>query len=176
MSRKAFSEIMASLDPALVVVTTAVDQERAGCLVGFHAQSSIDPDRYCIWLSKANYTYRVALRASHLGVHFLTADDLELAELFGEFTGDTSDKFIALKVSSGPGGIPVLDDVAHRIVVRRTALLDEGGDHVCLTNQVVSADSAGRFRPLRLSQASHLIPGHENEERPSPLDERAAPA
>src|SRR3982074_567379 len=122
MNKKPFSEIMASLDPALVVVTTAGADERSGCLVGFHAQSSIDPHRYCIWLSKANYTYRVALRASHLGVHFLTADDLELAELFGEFTGDTSDKFIGLNVSSGPGGIPVLDDVAHRIVVRRTAL------------------------------------------------------
>jgi flavin reductase (DIM6/NTAB) family NADH-FMN oxidoreductase RutF len=176
MTKEAFSEIVASLDPALVVVTTAVGHERAGCLVGFHAQSSIDPERYCLWLSKANYTYRVALRASHLGVHFLTPGDLEVAELFGEFTGDTSDKFIGLNVSSGPGGTPVLQDMAHRIVVRRVALLDEGGDHVCLTNQIVSADSAGLFRPLRLSQVSHLIPGHENEERPSPLDERAAPA
>jgi flavin reductase (DIM6/NTAB) family NADH-FMN oxidoreductase RutF len=173
LSGSAFSKIMASLDPALVVVTTAVDQERAGCLVGFHAQSSIDPDRYCVWLSKANYTYRVALRASHLAVHFLTAGDLELAALFGELTGDTTDKFAGLKVSSGPGAIPVLDDVANRIVVRRTALLDEGGDHVCLMNEVVSAKSATPFQPLRLSQASSLTPGHENDERPDPLDERA---
>jgi hypothetical protein len=30
-------------------------------------------------LSKANYTYPVALRSSHLVIHFLTADDLPLA-------------------------------------------------------------------------------------------------
>ena len=46
-------------------------------------QSSIEPQRYCVWLSKANYTYRVALYSSHLVIHFLTADDLPLAELFG---------------------------------------------------------------------------------------------
>jgi hypothetical protein len=34
-------------------------------------------------LSKANYTYPVALRSSHLVIHFLTADDLPLAKLFG---------------------------------------------------------------------------------------------
>ena len=30
----------------MVVVTTAQGDERAGCLVGFHAQSSIEPPRY----------------------------------------------------------------------------------------------------------------------------------
>lgn len=175
MNSEAFSTIMASLDPPLVVVTTAVDQERAGCLVGFHTQSSIDPARYCIWLSKANHTYRVALRSTQLGIHFLTAQDLQLAEVFGTLTGDTTDKFIGLHVRSGPGGVPVLDDCPHRLVVQRTALLDEGGDHVCIATEPVSAQSAGKFEPLRLSQAAHLVPGHENEERNSPPTERAAP-
>lgn len=63
MDRDAFDSVMASLDAPMAVVTTAVDDERAGCLIGFHAQSSIDPGRYCVWLSKANHTYRVAWRA-----------------------------------------------------------------------------------------------------------------
>jgi flavin reductase (DIM6/NTAB) family NADH-FMN oxidoreductase RutF len=71
MNTDAFDGLMSSLDPPLIVVTTAVGDERGGCLVGFHAQSSIDPGRYCIWLSKANHTYRLALRATHLGIHFL---------------------------------------------------------------------------------------------------------
>ena len=88
---EAFDSLMASLDGPMVVVTTAVAGERAGCLVGFHAQSSIDPQRYCLWLSKANHTYRVALRSTHLAVHFLTDDDIDLAERFGTRTGEDVD-------------------------------------------------------------------------------------
>ncbi|MCT1909143.1 hypothetical protein ACH0CV_13930 [Brachybacterium paraconglomeratum] len=51
MSENAFATLMAATDPAMVVVTTAAGGERAGCLVGFHAQSSISPERYCLWLS-----------------------------------------------------------------------------------------------------------------------------
>ena len=60
-----FDSLMASLDPPMVVVTAAAGGERAGCLVGFHSQSSIEPARCCVWLSKANHTYRVALLAAH---------------------------------------------------------------------------------------------------------------
>ena len=73
MSATAFDAVVKRLDDPLIVVTTASDDERAGCLVGFHTQCSIEPLRYAIWLSKANVTYRVGLFASHLAVHFLIA-------------------------------------------------------------------------------------------------------
>jgi flavin reductase (DIM6/NTAB) family NADH-FMN oxidoreductase RutF len=174
MADSAFKTIAAAMDAPLVVVTTAEGEERAGCLIGFHAQSSITPERYSIWLSKANHTYRVGLRASHYALHFLTEADLALAELFGTRTGDTVDKFTGLNVDVGDGGVPILRDCPHRLVARRIALLDENGDHVCISTEPISACSTGRFRPLRLSQASHLTPGHENEERHSPPTERAA--
>jgi flavin reductase (DIM6/NTAB) family NADH-FMN oxidoreductase RutF len=175
MARDAFASIMSSLDNPLIVVTTAEGDERAGCLVGFHAQSSIDPDRYCVWLSKANHTYRVGLRATHLAVHFLTAGDLALAQRFGTLTGDETDKFAGLRVGPGPGGVPVLEDCPHRLILRRVVLLDEGGDHVCVTSEPLAAESSGAFEPLRLSQAGHLEPGHGARERPGPPTERAAP-
>jgi flavin reductase (DIM6/NTAB) family NADH-FMN oxidoreductase RutF len=71
-----FARLIASLDPPMAVVTTASDRERAGCVVGFHAQSSIDPERYVVWLSKANHTFRVGVHARHFAVHFLGEDDL----------------------------------------------------------------------------------------------------
>jgi hypothetical protein len=40
-----FNTLMAALDSPLVVVTTADERERAGCLVEFHGQSSIEPQR-----------------------------------------------------------------------------------------------------------------------------------
>jgi flavin reductase (DIM6/NTAB) family NADH-FMN oxidoreductase RutF len=174
MADDAFSTLAASVDTALIVVTAAMGDERAGCLVGFHAQSGIDPERYCVWLSKANHTYRVAQRSTHLGVHFLTADDLALAAHFGTRSGDDVDKFADLEVAEGPGGTPVLVGCPHRMVVRRTALLDEGGDHVCVATEAVTAHSVGPFTPLRLSAAGHLTPGHGSGERHGPPTERAA--
>ena len=50
----AFKDLIAQLDYPMIVVTTASAGERAGCLVGFHTQSSIDPERFAVWLSKAN--------------------------------------------------------------------------------------------------------------------------
>jgi hypothetical protein len=49
--------------------------------------------------------------------------------------------------------------------LERIAMLDDGSDHVCLTTRVCSADTAGAFVPLRVSDAAHLDPGHESEER-----------
>jgi len=174
MADDGFGVIASSLDTPLLVVTAAEGREQAGCLVGFHSQSSIDPLRYCVWLSKANHTYRVAQRSTHLGIHFLTEADLPLAERFGTLTGDRTDKFARLRTSPGPGGVPLLADCPHRLAARRTTLVDEGGDHVCVMTEPVDAHGGRPFRPLRLSQAAHLKPGHPSGERPSPPTERAA--
>ena len=165
MSDDAFDTLMASADPPLVVVTTAAEDERAGCLVGFHVQSSIDPQHYCVWLSKANHTYRVGLRAKHFAVHFLTSEDLQIAERFGTVSGEDTDKFEGLDVELDEHGVPMLTACPNRLSLERIALLDEGSDHVCLTNRVISSRSGGRFEPLRVSSAIHLDPGHDSDER-----------
>jgi flavin reductase (DIM6/NTAB) family NADH-FMN oxidoreductase RutF len=176
MTADAFAAVIGSLDPPMIVVTAAVGDERAGCLVGFHSQASIDPERYCVWLSKANHTYRVALLANHLGVHALTEHDRDLAVLFGTRSGDEVDKFTLTDVEDGPEGVPLLPALPHRMVVRKTSLLDDGGDHVCLVTAPVDVATPGPFTPLRLSAVAHLTPGHEAAERPRPATERAGGA
>lgn len=165
MSTEAFDDLAAAADPAMLVVTTSDGEERAGCLVGFHCQSSIDPPRYSVWLSKANHTYRVALHATHLALHFPGEEQHELAERFGTLTGDETDKFAGLVTESGPEGVPLLTDIPGRVVVRRVALLDEGGDHVCLTTEPVRVDGPAPRAPLRLSACTGIEPGHDNRER-----------
>jgi flavin reductase (DIM6/NTAB) family NADH-FMN oxidoreductase RutF len=165
VSDDAFGTLMASVDPPLIVLTTAAEDELAGCLVGFHAQSAIDPERYCVWLSKANHTYRVALRARHFAVHFLTTQDLALAEHFGTLTGENTDKFADQDVELDPYGVPLLRALPHRMSLERLTLLDDGSDHVCLTARVTSAHADASFVPLRVSAATHLDPGHDSEER-----------
>jgi len=171
--------LLSRVNPAMIVVTTAAEGERAGCLVGFHAQSSITPPRYTVWLSKANHTYRVGLRSTHFALHFLAAGDHAVAAAFGGLTGDETDKFAGRSVLSGPGGVPLLAELPNRLVGRRVCALDEGGDHVCLVLEPVAAaaaDGDAPFTPLRLAQAIDIAPGHGNTERPAPPTERAAPA
>jgi flavin reductase (DIM6/NTAB) family NADH-FMN oxidoreductase RutF len=165
MSDDAFGTLVASADPPLIVITTAAESERAGCLVGFHAQSSIEPQHYCVWLSKANHTYRVSLRAAHFAVHFLTRADLGLAERFGTRSGEDEDKFAGLDLALDAHGVPLLKATPNRMLLERIAVLDDGSDHVCLTTRVSSAHTGGTFTPLRVSDATHLDPGHGNEER-----------
>jgi flavin reductase (DIM6/NTAB) family NADH-FMN oxidoreductase RutF len=165
VSDDAFDSLMSSADPPLIVLTTAVEGERAGCLVGFHAQSSITPQRYSIWLSKANHTYRVGLRARHFAVHFLAADDINLAERFGTLSGDETDKFEGMDLELDEHAVPLLSACPNRMSLDRIAVLDDGGDHVCLSTSVRFVDIGGTFVPLRVSVATHLVPGHESDER-----------
>src|SRR3954453_15530186 len=104
----------------MAIVTTVSGGERAGCLIGFHAQCSIDPPRYVVWLSKANHTFRVALHAQHFAVHFLPEDIFEeLPRLFGTVSGDDADKFARCSWDAGPGGVPLLRDLPHRFTAER---------------------------------------------------------
>lgn len=150
------------LDPDMCVVTAAVDGDRAGCLVGFASQCSIEPVRYVVWLSKANRTYRVARGASRLAVHLLTRDQRDLAELFGGETGDRTDKFARVRTREETGGAVVLEDAAAWFagtVVART----DGGDHVgfVLEPEAWGARADTGSTPLlRLSDATSISPGH----------------
>ena len=88
-----FNELVADIDYPMFIVTVADGDERAGCLVGFATQSSIDPPRFIVCLSKRNRTFRVAMKAAVVVVHLVLEPEAPLAELFGGETGDEVDKF-----------------------------------------------------------------------------------
>jgi flavin reductase (DIM6/NTAB) family NADH-FMN oxidoreductase RutF len=149
------------LDHPMYVVTTAADGELSGCLVGFASQSSLDPPRFVVWLSKANHTYPVARRASHLAVHLLRREQRDLAELFGGETGDRVDKFARVDWSPGHGGVPVLADVPAWFVghIERHA---DWGDHVGFLLSPVDGDATATASAslVRMSDVRDLAPGH----------------
>mgnify|MGYP001190347993 CR=1 FL=1 len=165
MSRSPLADLTGSANSALLVVTTAVDDVRAGCLVGYHSQASMSPQHYCFWLSKANHTYRVGLLASHFAVHFLTAHDHDLAERFAGSSGQNTDKFADIAVETGEHGVPLVTALPNRMIVERVAILDDGGDHVCVTARVLRAESDGHFTPLRTLDILDIKPAHGPEER-----------
>jgi flavin reductase (DIM6/NTAB) family NADH-FMN oxidoreductase RutF len=162
--REAFDELMGALDQSMVIVTTVADDERSGCLVGFHSQSSIDPPRYVVWLSQANHTHGVAERASTFAVHLVPSERHDLAELFGGRTGDRSDKLARCEWESGPDGVPLLAGCPDRFVGRRLDWLAGTGDHDGVVLEPVDAERAGRGPWLRLGEASDIDPGHPADE------------
>jgi flavin reductase (DIM6/NTAB) family NADH-FMN oxidoreductase RutF len=152
--------LTSELDYPMVIVTTVADGERSGCLVGFHTQCSIDPARWAVWISKANHTHRVAQRASMLAVHFLSVDDRDLAELFGEETGDEVDKFAHCEWTEGPDGVPVLDQIPNRFVGRVRDTLEDDCDHQCFIVDMADVEHQHPLRQLGFQAARGLEPGH----------------
>lgn len=157
----ALEALVADLDYPMVVVTVAGGASGAGCLVGFWTQCSIDPHRLLVCLSKRNHTYRVARDARSLAVHFLRADDLSLARVFGEETGDEVDKLSLVEWAPGPGGLPVLTGargwVAGDVIDRFDV-----GDHVAHLIEVTDGEVHDvPFAALTFQQVKDLTPGHD---------------
>jgi flavin reductase (DIM6/NTAB) family NADH-FMN oxidoreductase RutF len=147
------------LDYPMFIVTAAAGGERAGCLIGFATQCSIDPLRFLICLSDKNRTYRVAQNAGALGVHVVPADRDDLASLFGSETGDDVDKFTRCAWHEGPNGVPVVEACPNWFAGRVLERLD-AGDHQALLLEPFAAES-GEPSQLSFHRAKRLEPGHE---------------
>ncbi|EDY60869.2 oxidoreductase [Streptomyces sviceus ATCC 29083] len=161
------------LDPDMCVVTAAADGDRAGCLVGFSSQCSIEPVRYAVWLSKANRTYRVARTAPRLAVHLLTREQRGLAELFGGETGDRTDKFVRVPWREEAGGAVVLDE-ASAWFVGRVVQRVEGGDHVGFVLEPETwggREASGALGLRRLSDCTSSRPGPDPRSRLAYVDQ-----
>jgi flavin reductase (DIM6/NTAB) family NADH-FMN oxidoreductase RutF len=155
---RAFEDLVAHLDYPMLIVTAAADGERAGCLVGFATQCSLEPLRFLVCISRVNHTFSVAARSEHLAVHVLDRADHDLSLLFGEQTGDEVDKF-AQCAWTQRRGVPVLDGPKAWFVGR---VLDRVplGDHVGYVLEPVEAAGPGELDLLTFQQVKDMEPGH----------------
>jgi flavin reductase (DIM6/NTAB) family NADH-FMN oxidoreductase RutF len=162
-----FETVADLLDYPMVVVTTAAvpdggaDPTMAGCLVGFTSQVSINPARFLVGLSNKNYTFRIAEQATHLVVHVLGKEHRAVARLFGEHTGDETDKFAQCSWRPGPGGAPILDQVAGWFsgrILERIPI----GDHIGFLLEPAGGQAReGDESVITLNDVRDLHPGHE---------------
>ena len=155
-----FNGLVAHLDYPMFIATVAHGGERAGCLVGFATQSSIDPPRFLLCLSDKNRTYRLARNAPALAVHLVPKEAEALAELFGGETGDEVDKFQRCAWRPGPGGVPLLDDCRNRFVGSVLERLP-CGDHVAFLLEPTHAEAAPEGGQFEFHRAKRIEPGHE---------------
>lgn len=155
-----FASLVSQVDYTLYIVTAAAGEERAGCIVGFASQVSIHPARFMVGVSVKNRTYRVARRADTLVVHPVPEDATELAQLFGGETGDDIDKFAHCEWRPGPGGAPVLTELASWFAGR---VLDrsEFGDHVGFLLEPTEVHPGDLNQTLTFRRGRWIDPGHE---------------
>jgi flavin reductase (DIM6/NTAB) family NADH-FMN oxidoreductase RutF len=158
--RDVVHELVGELDYPMFIVTVVARGQRAGCLVGFTTQCSIDPPRFLVCLSDKNRTFRVARDAAVMVVHMVPADREELAALFGEHTGDDLDKFERCAWTAGPEGTPVLEDCRNWFAGRILERLPAGDHHVFLLDPFDGASDAGEEQ-FAFHRAKRMDPGHE---------------
>jgi flavin reductase (DIM6/NTAB) family NADH-FMN oxidoreductase RutF len=145
---------------SLFVVTTGNHAgEMSGCLAGFVTQCSIGPPRFLVCISKVNHTYFVAERSETLVLHLLGTDQIDLASLFGERTGDVVAKFERCRWHLGSLGAPVLDDCAAWVegtIIERLGV----GDHQALLMRPVDGGAGGHEGILTIRGAPSFQAGH----------------
>lgn len=147
------------LDYPMFVVTAAAGGEVSGCLAGFVTQCSIDPVRFVVCVSEANHTAGVARRAQTLAVHLLGADQHDLAAVFGELTGDVTDKLSHVDWHAGAGGAPILDECSAWFEGTVVARLDLG-DHCGHLVEPAWGGTGRHGGQLTFSAVRDLTPGH----------------
>ncbi|WP_124711532.1 flavin reductase family protein [Gordonia insulae] len=153
-----------AIDYPMFVVTVASSGRRAGCLVGFASQTSIDPQRFLIGISKRNHTHDIALDADHLAVHLLPKDRLDLAKLFGGHSGYEVDKFTRCEWSEGPHGLPILDGAAFWFAGEILRRIDTGDHDGFLLEPVDGGTRTGSEDPkawITFSDVHDLEPGRD---------------
>jgi flavin reductase (DIM6/NTAB) family NADH-FMN oxidoreductase RutF len=156
----AFDALVGELDYPMFIATTRTGDRLGGCLLGFATQTSIDPPRFLVCLSRRNRTYRLARAADALAVHFVPREAAELADLFGGETGDEVDKFARCDWEPGPEGLPILTACENWFAGRVLERLDLG-DHVGFLLEPVAARHDGGERGFTFHRAKRIQPGHE---------------
>lgn len=162
----AFARWVRAANAAMIAVTASGDGVVDASLVGFHSQSSIEPEHYTVWLSKKNRTTRLARRCAVLGVHLLGEDQFDLAERLGAVTEDDDPtKLEGIRSRRHTSGAVLLTDCPTWFVGRIARRLP-GGDHHGFVLEPIAV-SRTTVEPLRLRRAEQISPGHPAKRRAS---------
>jgi flavin reductase (DIM6/NTAB) family NADH-FMN oxidoreductase RutF len=156
---EAMDAYVSRADYPLHVVTTVGADGPSGCVVGVVTQCSIVPPRFVVCLSKLNHTFFASEDTDSAAVHLLGADQVDLASLFAETTGDTVDKLSRCDWRTGTTGSPILVECAawwEGAVIDRWSV----GDHEALLLRPVTGGAGTHDGVLTYQNAPDLRPGH----------------
>jgi flavin reductase (DIM6/NTAB) family NADH-FMN oxidoreductase RutF len=112
-----------------------------------------------VCISKVNHTLAIAERSTSMALHLLGRDQVDVARLFGEETGDQVDKFAACDWRLGSTGAPMLVDSAVSLEGHILGHFS-AGDHEAFLMRGVRAVGGVSDGLLTYRDAPPLHPGH----------------
>ncbi len=121
-----------------VITTRAPDGSPIGLTANSFNSVSLDPPMVLWSLARKAWSLPVFLNAEHWAVHVLTAEQEALSNRFAR-AGE--DKFAGLDVRTSRHGVPLLANCAARFECR-TAMSQEGGDHIIFLGAVEAFERA----------------------------------
>jgi len=132
-----FRAALGSFATGVTIVTTkAADGSDVGMTANSFNSVSLDPPMVLWSIGKSALSQPAFAAAEYFAVHILASDQEDLSNRFAR-RGE--DKFQAIDLERGPGGVPLLPGCAARFKCR-TAYRYEGGDHDIIVGEVVEFD------------------------------------
>jgi 4-nitrophenol 2-monooxygenase / 4-nitrocatechol 4-monooxygenase, reductase component len=152
-----FREAIGHFASGVTVITALHDGARYGTTASAVSSLSLEPPMLLICMNKQSSTGQAISQSGRFAVNILSEDQPDAAMRFATKAGD---KFQGLRVSSGIGGTPLLDDALATCECR---VVEEvtGGTHSVFLAEVDSASVRpgsplayfrGQFGRLELSQ------------------------
>jgi 3-hydroxy-9,10-secoandrosta-1,3,5(10)-triene-9,17-dione monooxygenase reductase component len=134
---KQLRQVLGTFATGVTVITTrAPDGTPVGLTANSFNSVSLNPPMVLWSLAKTARSRDAFESSTHWAVHILGADQEELAN---RFATRGTDKFAALAIEHGAGGVPMLPGCAARLQCR-TSFKYEGGDHVIFVGDVLAVD------------------------------------
>lgn len=120
----------------VTVVTTMDGDLPRGLAVNAFCSISLEPPLVMVCVQTTSSTYPALLRAEHLGINILAADQTGVA---GVFASKAADKFAELDWTPAAHGSPLLDGAAARVEVEIGERL-RASTHTAFLGRIVQAE------------------------------------
>lgn len=133
---EAVREVHRRFVTGVTVVTTMDGEVPRGLAVNAFCSVSLEPPMVMVCVQTTSSTYPALLRAEHLAINILAADQVDVA---GVFASKASDKFATLDWTPGKHGSPLLDSSAARVEVEIGERL-RASTHTVFVGRIVQAE------------------------------------
>ncbi len=139
-----FRQVLGHFCTGITIITATHDGEPVGFSCQAFAALSLDPPLVLFCPARTSSTWPRIERAGHFCANVLTADQGQLATLFGR---SAADRFTEVAWVPDSAGSPIIDGVLTWVSCR-TVDVRPAGDHYVVIGQVLELGECGPQRPL----------------------------
>ena len=142
-----FRQVMGNFATGVTVVTTAVDGQLHGFTANAVTSVSLEPLLFLVCVDKNANAHGELGRAAHFGVCMLSAEQIEISNLFARTGPPEKGSLRGAGFTLGTTGVPLIDDSIATIECKIDRLVD-CGDHTIVLGEVVAGSVCDEGAPL----------------------------